>query len=99
MKESNMDEFVPSTPHAEWNAIATKRRELMAGAADEKHPDAEKRLAEVENQLLEGRAPDLEGVILKLTVLWESIADQHSQAAGQYLGVIGDLRRIQFETC
>ena len=94
-----MAEFTPSTPHAEWNAIATERLELMNRTANDEHPDTGKRLAEVENQLLDGYAPDIEGVVLKLTVLWETIADQHSETAGQYLGVIGDLRRIQFETC
>lgn len=94
-----MDEFVPSTPHAEWNAIATERLELMTRTTNVEQPDAENRLAKVENQLLDGHAPDIEGVILKLTVLWENIIDQHSLAAEQHLRVIGDLRRIQFESC
>lgn len=94
-----MAEFVPSTPHAEWNAIANQRQELMDCIADHNHSADEARLAEIENKLLEGHAPDVEGVILKLNVLWENLIDQHSQAAEQYLRVIGDLRRIQFETC
>lgn len=80
-----------------WNNIARQRRELIDKNGASPSSKTETSICELEDQLLNTSATDLDGVILKLEILFEQYLHEHNEEAYQHLGVIGDLRRLTFQ--
>lgn len=81
------------TPDPAWHPTLALREELIHSLADNPSDprSIENRLAAVEETLLDMRAPDFDGVLLKLQILWNGRLDDHDDEARRKRRVIGDL--------
>lgn len=84
----------PNTSASSWHQIVHQRRALIDENRASPSSATEARIFDLEDQLLDMGAADIEGVILKLEMLFEQYMHEQSHEAYQRLGVIGDLRRL-----
>lgn len=87
-----MADTAPNTATAVWKTTLTHRAELIHNI--NQSPALDERLAAVEEHLLGLAAPDLEGVTLKLQILWDGQLHGHDRGSEQKLAVLADLRRL-----
>lgn len=85
-----MADAATTTAAAVWNTTLTHRDELIHS----NNPALDERLVAVEEHLLGLAAPDLEGVILKLNLLWDEQLHGQDQDSERKLAVLADLRRL-----
>lgn len=87
-----------TTAEAVWTTTAAHRAEIIHNLQQNHNPsqsrELEDRLAAVEERLLDLDAPDLEGVALKLNLLWDSQLHGQDQDSERKLAVLADLRRL-----
>jgi hypothetical protein len=85
-----------TTAKAVWTTTLAHRAELIHNLNQnpDQRRDLEDRLVAVEERLLDLDAPDLEGVALKLSLLWEGKLHGQDRDSEHKLAVLADLRRL-----
>ena len=93
-----MAEAADTTAAAVWTTTLNTRAEIVNDLNQNPSPsqtqELEDRLAAVDNRLLQLDAPDVQGVTLKLELLWEASLDGEDNESRQKRSILADLRRL-----
>ena len=87
--------FINSDPAA-WDSLAEDRCALINKLSINRNNNAELRLAEIEDLLLDSAAPNFEALILKFELLWGHRFHEETREARQFCQIIGDVRRLAY---
>jgi hypothetical protein len=76
-----------NTASAVWHDLLAHRSDLI-------HSNDDQQLAAIEERLLDLPAPDLQGVVIKLRLIWDGQLHGQDQDSEHKLAVLADLHRL-----